>query len=577
MKPHRFLPAAIVCALLAQDSNQPIARVTTRLVELNVIVRDKSGPVSDLAKEDFTILENGKPRKIAFFSKNVAPPESVAQTPQQAAGGVVTNRPNGAGETPVNVTVVLLDALNTEIRDQQFAKQEFLQFLKQIRPEDRVAVYTLGTKLHVLNDFTSDAKRLAAVVNRYSGENIGLAEAAGAPLSDAPDGIGTDKIIQDAINNHMNDLVSDYTVRMRAETTAAAMEAIANHIGHIPGRKSLIWISASFPFVIGHIGDGQTNSEDTAFDDDISGVTAAKKKGGMSQSTTLYGANDRDGSPARTQMNFTEAAMRATRALNNANVAVYAVDARGLTGMVKSMTVEQNYGISGSAARTPPKLTSTINTSSTALHTMADSTGGLVFQNTNGIRQAIQSAIQDGEVTYTLGFYPESSSLDSKYHNLKVQVKRKDVELRYRRGYLAVPDSQLTAQERGAQVRDVLWSPLPATAIGLIAGLEKGDKPGTIRMQVALEPRDLLLEKKGDRWTGALDLVFAQRAADGSDLGLTTTPLGLSLDQQRYELIFRDGLSITKMLDVAPHAVELRVVVFDRGSGKVGSLTVPLN
>jgi len=579
MKAHRLLPVAMVLALMAQDSNQPVIRVTTRLVEVNVIVRGKSGPVRDLTKDDFAIFENGKLRKTAFFSMNAALPASPTAKPTSEptnAAGLITNRPRGAAETPVNATVVLLDALNTEIKDQQFARQAFLKFLKQIRPEDRVAVYTLGTRLRVLNDFTSDARRLAAVVSRYAGDNVGLAEAAGAGLSDVPDGIGTDKIIQDAINNHMNDLVSDYTIRLRAETTAAALEAIANHIGHIPGRKSLIWISSSFPFVIGHIGDGQTNSEDTAFDDDISGVTAAKKHGGAAQGTALYGANDRDGSPARTQMNFSEVATRATRALNNANVAVYPVDARGLTGMLKSMTAEQNYGVSRTAAVTPPRNTSTINTGSTAMHVMADSTGGLIFQNTNGIRQAIQAAIEDGEVTYTLGFYPDSSSLDSKFHSLKIQVKRKDVEVRYRKGYLAVPNTQFTAPERTAQVRDALWSPLPATGITLIASVEKAERPGALRLQVAIEPRDLSFEKKGETWTGSLDLVFAQCSSDGRSLALTTTPLGLSLDRTRYDTVFREGLSITKTLDAEAAAVEVRVVVFDRASGKTGSLVVPL-
>ncbi len=579
MKVHRLLPAAMVLALMAQNSDQPVLSVTTRLVEMNVIVRGKDGPVRDLTKEDFTLFENGKPRKIAFFSRNAASPATLAAKPASvpaSSAGLVTNRPRGAVETPVNVTVVLLDGLNTEIKDQQYAREEFLKFLKQIRPEDRLAVYTLGTKLRVLNDFTGDAQRLAAVVNRYAGDNLGLAEAAGAGLSDAPDGIGTDKIIQDAINNQMHDLVSDYTIRMRAETTAAALEAIANHIGHIPGRKSLIWISASFPFVIGHIGDGQTNSEDTAFDDDISGVTAAKKRSGMAQGTAPYGANDRDGNPARTQMNFTEAATRATRALNNANVAVYPVDAPGLKGLPKSKTAEQNYGVSRTAAVTPPRNTSTIGTGSTAMHVMADSTGGLVFQNTNGIRQAIQAAIDDGEVTYTLGFYPDSSTLDSRFHNLKVQVKRKNVEVRHRRGYLAVPTTPLTGEERTVQIRGVLGSPLLATGITLMAGVEKTEKPGTLRVQVAIDPRDLILEKKGDKWTGSLDLVFAQRSAEGGDMGLSSTPLGLSLDQTRYDMMFREGFSITKTLDLAAAAVEVRVVVFDRASGKVGSLIVPV-
>jgi len=62
----------------------------------------------------------------------------------------------------------------------------------------------------------------------------------------------------------------------------------------------------------------------------------------------------------------------------------------------------------------------------------------------------------------------------------------------------------------------------------------------------------------------------------GGDIGLSATPLGLSLDQMRYDMIFREGFSITKTLDLAAAAVEVRVVVFDRASGKIGSLIVPV-
>jgi VWFA-related protein len=558
MQLQMVLSGLIAVTLLAQDSGQPVLRVTTRLVEVNVVVRDKSGPVRGLSKDDFTLFDKGKQRQIAFFSMN-APAEAAAVATAPDAPGVVRNRPVHATQNQVNVTVVVLDGLNTETKDQQYAKQEFLKFLKQIRPEDRVAVYTLGTKLRVLNDFTSDARRLVAAVNRYSGDAVGLAEAANVGPSDVPDGLGNDKAIQDAINNQMNDLISDHTIRVRAETTAAAMEAIAHHIGHIPGRKSLIWISAGFPFVIGHVGDGQNNSEDTSFDN-----------ASRSRSGALYGANARDGNPARAQMNFTEVATRATRALNDANVSVYPVDARGLTVMPKSMMAEQNYGVSASSAKGPPPNMSTINTGSTAMHVLADSTGGLIFQNSNGIRKAIQTAVEDGEVTYTLGFYPDSAAADSSFHNLKIQVNRKDVEMRYRQGYLAAADSKNGAAERTAQVRDVLWSPLPAAGISLIAAMDKG------RLQVAIDPRDITLEKKGDKWIAALDLVFAQRSNEGADLGLKTTPLGLSLDKAHYDQVLQEGLSITKNVEVAASAVEVRVVVVDRASGKMGSLIVPV-
>lgn len=43
-------------------------RVNTRLVEVDVVVRSKSGAVTGLTKDDFRILDNGKPQNIVTFS-----------------------------------------------------------------------------------------------------------------------------------------------------------------------------------------------------------------------------------------------------------------------------------------------------------------------------------------------------------------------------------------------------------------------------------------------------------------------------------------------------------------------------
>jgi hypothetical protein len=94
------------------------------------------------------------------------------QPPAPLPPGTYTNRPEYRQEGPTTATIVLLDALNTQIQDQLYAKQQFIKFLGTLRPDDRVAVYLLGTKLRVLNDFTNDSRRLLAAVAKYSGQIV---------------------------------------------------------------------------------------------------------------------------------------------------------------------------------------------------------------------------------------------------------------------------------------------------------------------------------------------------------------------------------------------------------------------
>ena len=58
--------------LLSQEPapSAPLIRTSTRLVQVNVVVRDKNGPVAGLLKEDFAITEKGKSRTVAFFAEH---------------------------------------------------------------------------------------------------------------------------------------------------------------------------------------------------------------------------------------------------------------------------------------------------------------------------------------------------------------------------------------------------------------------------------------------------------------------------------------------------------------------------
>jgi VWFA-related protein len=163
-----LLPIALLLA-----AQTPVIRVDTRLVELNIVVLDQNNrPVEGLTKADFTIFDRNKEQKIALFSVS-----SVHKPFQKPAAplppGIYTNRPEQQRvESPTTVTVVLLDSVNTHIEDQAYAKEQFVRFLSQIHPEDRVAVYALGNRLQILQDFTGDSKALLNSVARYRGQAL---------------------------------------------------------------------------------------------------------------------------------------------------------------------------------------------------------------------------------------------------------------------------------------------------------------------------------------------------------------------------------------------------------------------
>jgi VWFA-related protein len=548
-----------------------VIRVTTRLVEVSVVARDKDGPVRDLTKADFSIVEKGKDHPIAFFSMHTAgaPVAPGATAAAKLPPNVFANRPQTGAPGSLNVTVVLLDGINTQIRDQHYAKQQFLKFIRQIRPEDRVAVYTLGAKLRVLSDFTNDTGRLERLIGKYKGTAMDIVEGSQPDLADTGDDLMDDWL------NESAGVYADAAIEMRVAHTAAALQTIAAHIAHIPGRKNLVWISGSFPFSIGHgNADGPSNWEEQAYSDSIARPgQRGRSAGGPSQGAALYEANLRDGSPSRDRATFDREVKRATDALNNANISVYPVDARGLM-IPKSMTAEGNTPISINRLSQAPNTSTLTMPGHNSMRAIADATGGIVFENTNDLRGAIRAAIDDSEVTYTLGFYPDSDSVDEKFHDIKVHVKRKGVELRYRQGYVASNAAPPSDQERALLLKEATTSPLDATALTLTALLEPAP-PKSLKFTVAVQTPELALEGKDGKFTGGVEIIFTQRSAAGVELGVARQALGIDVDRERYEKLMK-GFTITKTIDPKPGLAEVRIVLVDRASGKIGSLTVPV-
>lgn len=81
---------------------------------------------------------------------------------------------------------------------------------------------------------------------------------------------------------------------------------------------------------------------------------------------------------------------------------------------------------------------------------MAEATGGHAFVNTNGLAQAVESAIDEGSNFYTLSYTPASRARDGEFRRIKVQVAQKEVNLSYRQGYYAETEQKASATETAA-------------------------------------------------------------------------------------------------------------------------------
>ncbi len=212
------------------QASQPALHAVTRLVQVNVIVQNKKGePVTDLTKDDFEIFDQGKPQTISVFSMESARILEGPGTP--LAPNVYTNRIDMQNGVPASITVILIDSLNTHFTDMTYARQQLTKYLKQIQPQDRVAVYGLTDRLKVIHEFTNDATSLIAALNRTISPDTPQISASDPD----PSNTGDDDL--DAFLDYANQQMSDSMTVDRAETTAKAIQSIANHIAKLPGRQ----------------------------------------------------------------------------------------------------------------------------------------------------------------------------------------------------------------------------------------------------------------------------------------------------------------------------------------------------
>lgn len=529
----------------AQGQGTPV-RVTTRLVEVTVVVQDKKGEaIADLTRDDFEILEQGKAQAISVFSiesnrnpigrAEALPPNTFSNMPSRSAASQ-------------NLTVILFDTLNTPILDQAIAKKGVVQFLQQIKPQDRVAVYGLASSLHVIHDFTGDSAALVRAVERYRIRSS-LEQAGSIPAIEDNSRLAEDekeaKIIaaMDSFLNESLQRLANEFIERRTSATLQALEMLASHLAFLPGRKSLVWVSAGFPFVYGS-----------------SAMQINQYTDGMK--------------------NFSQAVSRTARFITNANVAIYPVDARTLMGQAAIRPSTRPSTVTNTTkqrAAIDLQMTDEVLESHGTMTELANQTGGRAVYDNNDVQRAIQQVLEDSRVTYRLGYYPTDTRFDGKFRSIRVSVQRVGAQMRYRRGYYAFPNDPPNDDNGQRAVEAAAISPLDATGLTFLVEVGKAESGSKTRpLIMEIDTNTIKLEPVQEGWTGGLDAVFSQSDEKGKVVSSVGRKVPLKLTAADREQLLQNGLVLNIPIALRPDCARLRVILRDVNSGAVGTVTIPI-
>ncbi len=544
-------PKATAAAQQQPPANQTI-KARTRLIAVDVVVTDSHGaPVRGLPKGDFQIFEeHNREQEIAQFQFI----DRAAGTSRLAAAPSPTFFTNQLSSDLVAApTILLMDALNTEITNQMQVRQHMLALLKTLPPTTPVAVFSLEHTPHIVQDFSTDPKVLRAAIDR----TLGSVPIEQNPQDD-PESASNQMLDQNggqetqATQALENFEAMEYEAQMaiRVEETTDAMIEISKYLGGFGGRKNLIWFSESFPIWLEPSGDFGTD-------------------------------------PFAGSANYTDKVRAAAEALTDARVSVYPVDATGLA-VDQLYSATQNPHInarspgSGFGGQLSRQNAQHLDKQAT-MDNLAEATGGRTCKNTNDLAGCVQSALNDDSTYYELAYYPNGIAWDGRFHKITVKITQRGVRLAYRRGYFATDVSALATRQKPEELlKQACRNPLPSTAITLtvepVAPRQSASAAAQAvpsRYLLTVSPAELSFEPQEGLRQLNLQMAICEFDPKGISFQLVPRDLSRPVPDDLYKKWQEGGISNIFEYVAAPDDQRLRFVVLDVPSGAVGSVDAP--
>ena len=519
-----WLAVANLIAQQPQKPSQPgyVVRVSTEIVLVNVIARDKRGNlIRDLKKDDFTVYEDGQKQQLTSFAFENVDQLATAGTADTTVTGAAGN--GGllrAGQNPTleardrRLMLLFFDfsAMEPDEIDRAVnAGKKYVQ--ANMQPADMVALVSLVTNMRLDLDFTDDKTKILASLSAYNdsegqgfesgttGSSEGTAETSGEYTPDD----------------------TDYNT-FSADRKLLALQSILQAMGKIPQKKSLIYFS-----------------------------------NGISQS----GVDN-------------QSALRAaTAAAVKANVSIYPVDVRGLSAFPPGGQA-QSASLHGQSAYTGASVLNDLNgnaSSQETLYTLAADTGGKAFMDTNDFAGVFQQVQKDTSAYYVLGYTSSNHLKDGRFRRLKVQANRADVKLEYRSGYYAGRDFEHMKQaDREQQLEDELVAELPQTDVAVYAGtayFRQDDSHYYLGVSLVVPGSQIPFVQEKDKDNATIDIIGQVQEGGRFPVGRLRDTVKLAVDSAQQ--VRRKNVQYNTGFVLAPGSYHLKFIVRENRTGRMGS------
>jgi len=531
-----------------RDEDQDVVRITTNLVQVDVVVTKDGKQVTDLKPEDFEIFEDGKPQRITNFSY-------ISNVPAGASNMVPRPLPSDKNRPPavaaavrphdVRRTVALVvDDLGMSFESMSQARRQVRKFVdEQLQPNDLVAIIRTGGEVGALQQFTTDKRLLHSALEHLKWNHCsrtGLYVFAPAGRSLGPD------LDAGPCGGHV------------INATLSILRFVLKGMRDLPGRKSVVVFSDNLPIqqqepgplMLGARRDEETDSgsgTDNSFDSSISYLAQLQK--------------------------VAELAIRAS-------VVIYAVDTRGL--QYTGITAADNFSATNSRALTNQINATMMNRSrilwegQQGADLIARQTGGFLTRNSNDF--GLRRVMDDQRGYYLIGYRPGDETFNRRFHHIKARVKGRGLTLRTREGFYGVTEDEAHPPELVArnQMDRALISPFGANdiTVRLTSFFANDAASGSLlRSFLYIKANDLTFVDQPDGWHNVtFDLSIILFGDNGKVVVRQDQTGTLHLKGQAYDRAMREGLVYGLDLPVKQSGTfQFRVAVRDPATSRIGA------
>ncbi len=533
-KPADTKPAAAdPAANPPQQDQQPVPRIRTGInyVRVDAIITDRQGnPVLDLKQDEFRIKEDGKPQTIDSFSVvNIDPIAQQVDGPPVREIRSIFEEQREAQRPEVRLFIIFLDDYHVRRGNDMVVRKPLIDFVQnQLAPADMVAIMYPLTPITGLT-FTRNRASLISAIENFEGRRFDYRP-----------------------RNEFEEKYAYYPAstveQVRNQVVMSALKAAAARLGGLrEGRKSVILVSEGFTTML----PPQMNEP----------IAAMPGLGGRNVPS---GAQNSDRAEWSAQVDMVSDLSLIFTEMNRNNTSIYAVDPKGLA----PFEYDINYGVGLQVDRKHLEL------GLDTLRALADNTDGRAIVNRNDIGKAMQQIIRDASGYYLIGYNSSQAPTDGKFHKIDVEVTRKGVDVRARKGYWAY-----TAED-AARVEAPRAEAPPAVAAALATlvdtprgrparvwtGTSRGEN-GKSKFIFAWEAIPPLPGERRPGEEGVSHVLLTALAPDGRPLFRGRVP------EQSAAPATGPVTAASAAFDVPPGRMQLRVTVLSAGGQVMDSST----